>query len=223
MNNSQVFVQAQDEWGKVATDLEQEKIKLQSYDTALLELTRPKVLDFGAGPGVLAGELSSQGLLVKAYDISPEMLDKAAARIGEQNVIRHAMDIPENYFDFVICNLVLCIVPDVEVQSVLQEIYRTLSFNGRALIGFCNPRLFQTRESRLDFRFPTGDPYEKNHRYRKVKKEGGYEIMEDHRPMEWYENEFAKAGFRLLKTHFTPKYELGGVEIQDFVIFELVK
>jgi 2-polyprenyl-3-methyl-5-hydroxy-6-metoxy-1,4-benzoquinol methylase len=223
MNNTQVVVNAQDEWGQVATDLEQEKIKLQSYDNVLLDLVRPKVLDFGAGPGVLATALASRGLLVKVYDISSEMLDKAAQKIGESNVIRKISDVPENYFDFVICNLVLCIVPDTEVQVILQDIYRALTYNGRALIGFCNPVLFETKESNLDFRFPTGEPYEKNHRYKKTKKEGGYEIIEDHRPMEWYENEFAKAGFRLLKTHFTPRYELNGVSIQDFVIFELMK
>ncbi len=223
MTQSTKLVAKQNEWGAVAQELEAENLKLASYDNTVVGLLGQKVLDYGAGPGVLALGLQKMGAKVKVYDVSTELLNKAAERIGEENIYRSLADIPYGYFDVVICNLVLCIVPEDEALVILKNIYGSLAPVGRAYIGFCNPKIYDVEESNLDFRFPTGAKYEDNHDYKKIKKEGGYEIIESHRPVEWYEKAFQKAGLKLLATHFTPEYDLHGQKIKDFIVFELSK
>ena len=143
-------------------------------------------------------------------------------KIRHENVYSTAEGIPRNYFDAAICNLVVCIVPEGEVVNIARNLRGVLKPEGAAYVGFCNPLIFDVHESALDFRFPTGQPYSKNHKYKKLKKEGNYEIVEDHRPIEWYENAFGQAGFKS-RLFFTPEYELNSRKINDFVIFELRK
>jgi len=50
-----------------------------------------------------------------------------------------------------------------------------------------------------------------------------YEIIENHRPIEWYEEMYKEQGLNLVDTFFTPEYELKGRKIKDFIIFKLKK
>ncbi len=213
------------EWGKVAADLEAEKLKLKSYDAPLLDrlgnVDGKRILDYGSGPGILALALARLGADVRAFDIDPEMISLAGQKIGDDRVYKTHQEIPQDNFDFVICNLVVCINPEEEVRRIAQNIRNELGKDGRAYTGFCNPLIFDVPESQLDFRFPTGDSYRENHRYKKIKKEGPYEIIEDHRPIEWYQDVFRESGLIVLDTFFTPEYEFGGRKIKDFVILEL--
>ncbi len=227
MDTSKKLVAEQKEWGVVAKELEAENLKLASYDNTLMsaigDVKDKKVLDYGAGPGVLALGLQKMGADVKVWDINNEMREKAGAKIGSENIYSDISQVPQNFFDIVICNLVLCIVPEDEVKNIVKNIKAVLNETGSAYIGFCNPKIFQVAESNLDFRFPTGNKYEDNHDYKKVKKEGGYEIIETHRPIEWYEKIFGEAGLRLADEFYTPEYELKDNKIKDFIIFKLSK
>ena len=211
------------EWGKVAKDLESEELKLKSYDGPLLDhlgsVAGKMILDYGCGPGILALALQRLGADIKVFDIDQEMLRLAGEKIGHEKVYTSAVDIPSD-FDFVICNLVLCINPDDEVRRIARNIRNELKSTGRAYAGFCNPLIFDVPESMLDFRFQTGNQYTENHRYKKIKKEGKYEIIEDHRPIEWYLQIFKEAGLTHLNTIFTPEYQFGRRKINDFVILE---
>lgn len=224
---SKKLVADQKEWSMVAKELEAENLKLASYDNTLVpnlgDVKGKNILDYGAGPGILALALKKLGANVKIYDINPEMRDKSAQKIGKENVYEKVQDIPKNFFDAIICNLVLCIVPEDVVREIVKNIKDELKDEGFVYIGFCNPRIFNIRESNLDFRFPTGNKYEENHDYKKIKKEGGYEIIETHRPIEWYEKVYAEASLKLVDTLFTPEYELKGNKIKDFIIFKLRK
>src|SRR3989338_3834187 len=221
------FVADQKEWSIVSKELEDENIKLAYYDHTLIPLLgnvgNKKILDYGAGPGVLALALKKLGANVKVYDINPEMAEKAGQKIGSENVYNFLNQIPKDHFDLIINNLVLCIVPEQEVRDIVLNIAYILNENGLAYIGFCNPLIFNIPESNLDFRFPTGNKYEDNHNYKKIKKEGGYEIIESHRPIEWYEQVFEDVGLNILDKIFTPEYELKGSKIKDFIIFKLQK
>lgn len=211
----------------VSKELETENLKLASYDHTLVpllgDITGKEILDYGGGPGVLALGLKKLGANIKEFDINPEMREKAGQKIGAENIYSSVDEIPKNHFDFVICNLVVCIVPEEEVKNISNNIKDLLNDSGFAYVGFCNPKIFNVAESNLDFRFETGEPYDANHKYKKIKKEGGYEIIEDHRPIEWYEGIFKEAGLKVVDEIFTPEYELKGNKIKDFIIFKLSK
>ncbi len=221
------LVKNQKQWGAVSAELEEESLKLQSYDHTLIpllgDIKGKRILDYGAGPGILASVLAKQGAEVKVYDVCEKMRALAGQKIGAENVYELAEQIPEGRFDTVICNLVLCIVPEEEVANIARNIGRFLREDGVAYIGFCNPRIFDVPESQLDTRLQTGNRYEENHVYKKIKKEGNYEILELHRPIEWYVQEYKKAGLEVAEVLFTPEYELDSRKIQDFVLFKLAK
>lgn len=220
-------VSKENEWGQVAKELEAEKIKLQSYDPALLAMCRnvsgKKILDYGPGPGILIYTLSKLGARVRAYDIAEEMRIACSQKIGAENVYAGPEQIPKDIFDIVICNLVLCINEEPEVRRIVRNINNCLNASGFALIGFCNPKIYNVSESALDIRFATGNRYEDNHIYKKIKKEGFYQILEWHRPIEWYKRVFEESGLVVVEIAFTPEYELNGTKINDFVIFRLEK
>ncbi len=221
------LVADQKEWGMVAQELDAENLKLASYDHTLIpslgDVRGKEVLDYGGGTGVLAFAIQKLGGNTKVYDISSEMREKSGAKIGSENIYSSPEEIPQNHFDIIICNLVLCIVPEAEVRNIVTNIKNELKEGGFIYTGFCNPKIFQVEESQLDFRFPTGDTYETNHNYKKVKKEGGYEIIETHRPIEWYQQVFEEAGLKVVDKIYTPEYELKGNKIKDFIIFKLSK
>jgi 2-polyprenyl-3-methyl-5-hydroxy-6-metoxy-1,4-benzoquinol methylase len=223
--NNKKLISDQDKWAEVSKELEAEKIKLAFYDDTIIpllgDLENKKVLDYGGGPGVLLTALKKLGAEVKEYDISEDFRKQAAEKIGAENIYETVEEIPSGYFDFVICNLVLCIVDEDEVKRIVLNIKKALNENGLAYIGFCNPKLLDVPETNLDLRPTPEHKYEENHSYMKTKKEGGYKIIENHRPIEWYENVYKEAGLKLEDTIFTPEYELDGRKIKDFIIFKL--
>jgi 2-polyprenyl-3-methyl-5-hydroxy-6-metoxy-1,4-benzoquinol methylase len=229
MNNLQnitqtKMVEKQTEWHVVLNELENENLKLMSYDRILIRAINwkeKKVLDFGSGPGVLASALKNLGADVNIYDISPEMRQKAGQRLGFENVIHKLEDIPLAEFDVVVCNLVLCIVGEAETEKIVANIRLALKPGGIAYVGFCNPKIHNVAESQLDFRFFSGEGYAKNHSYKKIKKEGLYEIIEQHRPIDWYAEMFQNSGFIFSDLIYTTEYKIREDKINDFIIFKL--
>lgn len=221
------LISEETEWSRVSEELKAEQLKLASYDNTLVpflgKIKSKKILDYGGGPGVLVLALKKLGADVKEYDISEDMRKQASQKIGKENIYDRVEDIPKNNFDFVICNLVLCIVSEDEVKKIAKNIKNSLNDNGFAYIGFCNPKLLNVPETQLDLRPTPKNKYEENHSYMKTKKEGGYQIIENHRPIEWYEKVYKDAGLKLIDTIFTPEYELKQRKIKDFIIFKLKK
>ena len=217
----------QGQWAKVLSELEGEYHKLQSYDKTIIEhigdVKNKNVLDYGAGPVVLASLLLNFGAKIKIYDISKEMREIAMEKIGRSAVIDKVNSIPKNYFEIILCNLVLCIVEEDEVFNILRNLRSRITTKGKIYIGFCNPKIYDIKESKLDYRFTTGKDYSCNHDYKKIKKEGSYEIIEKHRPIEWYQSVIEDVDLKVSDLLFTPEYEYEGYKIRDFVIFELTK
>ncbi len=158
-------------WGLVARELEQEKLKLMSYDSILLNTMRlgtgTRVLDCSASPGVLSYALQWLGCDVKTFDISRIMNVLCAKKNRVENVYTSVGQIPDSTFDYVVCNLVLCINPEVEVRFIAGKISEILMAGGECFIGFCNPKIFDIPESALDIRLPSWKGYEDNHVFRK--------------------------------------------------------
>lgn len=214
----------QKDWDFVVKELEKEKIKLMSYDNTIMNnignIKGNKILDYGAGPGILASVLQKLGADIKVYEVNDKILEAAAKRVGNENVFDTIKQFPEYHFDYIICNLVLCIVKERDVKQIIRNVEKLLAPEGIAFFGFCNPLIFEIIESHLDIRFPTGETYERNHIYRKIKKEGNYELHEHHRPVAWYETEFTKHGLRVIDILFTPEYDYKQNHIKDFIIFK---
>ena len=121
----------QQKWNIVANELEAENLKLASYDNTLIpslgNLKNRKILDYGCGPGVLALALSKLGSNVKTFDISKDMLELCSQKIGQENVFSNIEAIPKEEFDNIICNLVLCIVPEYEIKNISSNIRKLLN------------------------------------------------------------------------------------------------
>lgn len=215
-------------WDKVYKDLENEVLKTSTYDDFIIklmgDLKDKKILDYGSGPGVMAKALHDHGAIVDVYDINEKILKMAAKRVNSQRIIYNKEKITENYYDFVLCNLVVCIVDHDEVLDIAIDIRNALNAkSGIAFIGFCNPLIYQFHETNLDIRHSGNMQYNKNHMYLKEKKEGNYVIPEMHRPIHWYDQIFEKSGLKIIKKIFTPSYDVNGDEINDFIIYKLGK
>jgi len=216
-----------DEWSKVLSELEGEFHKLQSYDETIIKhlgnISGKRILDYGCGPAVAAKLLQQLGADISVYEISEKMLEIASAKLGESAVFHKVDDIPDNYYDIVWCSLVLCIVDETMIIEIMKNLEMKVSNSGKIYIGLCNPKIYDIEETNLDFRFPKGESYSCNHDYKKIKKEGNYEIIERHRPIEWYLKVIEDVDLKVSNILFTPEYELKGFKIRDFIIFELMK
>lgn len=227
MSLNKILIKNQNEWSVVIDKLDNEVKKLQSYDKTIIKYLNKiydnKILDYGAGPGVFAKYLKSKGAIIHTYDINMDMNIKAAQKIGKENVFFTPEKIPNDYYDIILCNLVVCIIDEKDLVKLLNTINLKLNKTGKVFIGFCNPKIFNIPESQLDYRFPTRFSYDENHCYKKIKKEGFYEIIERHRPIEWYKDIFIKNNFKISNVLYTPKYHFNSRLINDFIIFELTK
>lgn len=106
----------------------------------LRDIRGREVLDFGCGDGALSVIMARLGAHVTALDISPELVDVARKRavldgVGDriQFLVRDITAAPlrANWFDFVVCNLVL---HHVDVRSVVPRIAAALKPGGTAIV-----------------------------------------------------------------------------------------
>ncbi len=136
--------------------------------TSLLELQPgQRLLDVGCGTGRHAVPLAALGLQVTGVDLSPEMLERAAARAAAAGValdllVADARDLPDHLgaFDVALCLCegACCLVADgVEPldhdRAVLASIHRTLRPGGRLVLTGLNAARLLTAWQRGE---PTG-------------------------------------------------------------------
>jgi len=120
-------------------------VEERHVDALLAPLSIAAALDVGTGTGRHALKLARRGIAVAAIDQSPEMLAVAkqvAQTEGLTIDFRLASlgdDLPfaSGQFDFLICALVLCHVPDL--PHAIQEFYRVLRPGGYLLISDFHP------------------------------------------------------------------------------------
>ncbi|HEY5702379.1 MAG TPA: methyltransferase domain-containing protein [Gammaproteobacteria bacterium] len=96
------------------------------------------ILDIGCGTGLHLEMYRNFGCSLYGIDTSPSMLEKAKARLGKNVDLRKAdaTEIPFNsdFFDLVLCMLVLHEMDDNIRYNVLKEMHRVVKQNGRVLV-----------------------------------------------------------------------------------------
>ncbi len=101
------------------------------------------VLDLGCGYGWHSKYAAEQGASsVLAFDISERMIEEAKKRNSAENVTYKVCAVeeyeyPENTFDFIISNLVLHYIADLD--TVFEKVFRTLKTDGIFLFNIEHP------------------------------------------------------------------------------------
>lgn len=132
------------------------------------------ILDLGCGEGGYSRALAKKGAAVTSADCSEVMIAYAKSKAKEEGLrISHCVinanelqDIPENYFDVVLCSMMLMDVEDLD--GTLKEIYRVLKPNGTVFISILHP-CFKGKETKW------------------IEKNGSIEVLvsDYHHPKEW--------------------------------------
>lgn len=109
------------------------------------DLRNTRVLDAGCGPGHYTEVLLERGAEVVAFDVTPDFVQIASARVGGHDhatVLRHDLTQPfgfaaDNSFDYVVCALVLDYIEDWE--AVYREFRRVLKPGGQTVASHGHP------------------------------------------------------------------------------------
>jgi ubiquinone/menaquinone biosynthesis C-methylase UbiE len=112
------------------------------------------ILELGCGTGKNSGFLAKLASVVHAVDFSEGMIQKAKEKVQAENVHFSMMDITQRwdfgdqYFDLVVCNLVLEHIE--ELQFVFSEAARVLQSNGYFFINELHPfRQYDGKKARF--------------------------------------------------------------------------
>lgn len=197
----------------------------------IIDMLRPlagkRVADYGCGEGKLLEELKQEGTDISGYDISPEMISKAKARLGKGQNLRviQSGNIPvaDNSLDAVVSNLVLMMCPALrEIEQIFREINRVLKPNGAWVYCVTHPafvdRDFPTYRNIFkgirDY-FKIGEPYQFV-----LKKENGCEITDpsfiDHNySLSSYLNLLPRTGFEFQELK---EIKIPGVKVSPYMI-----
>src|SRR6202140_5694977 len=113
----------------------------QRFVTALGEAAQGSVLDVACGPGILSAAIATSAREVVAFDLTPEMLKKAAQRCAATGLANvafregNAVELPfaDASFDAVVTRL--SVHHFDRPGSVLSEIFRVLRPGGRFVVA----------------------------------------------------------------------------------------
>lgn len=97
-----------------------------------------EVLDVGCGTGTGLARYADAGCVVAGVDVSPAMLERAAARLGERAELRITEGGPlpfeDDRFDLVATSMVLHEVPEEEREDFVAEMARVTRPGGKILV-----------------------------------------------------------------------------------------
>ncbi|WP_049570037.1 class I SAM-dependent methyltransferase [Nonomuraea sp. SBT364] len=134
------------------------------------KLPQGVALDAGCGTGRVASALAGRGHRVIGVDSSPDMLDRARARVPQGEFLHgelHRLPVPDDAVDLVVCSLALTHVP--ALGPAVAEFARVLRPGGHLVITDMHPdgvargfvptvRLADGRPGRIaTFHHPVGD------------------------------------------------------------------
>jgi ubiquinone/menaquinone biosynthesis C-methylase UbiE len=118
--------------GRMTTSVRERAIRL------LPPTTGATVLDVGCGTGIWLEAYAAAGATCTGIDLSPAMLDVAARRLGNRAKLELAdatnMPFGDGAFDIVVASLLLHELDPGTRTTILDEMRRVLSHNGRIMI-----------------------------------------------------------------------------------------
>ncbi|MCL2545796.1 MAG: class I SAM-dependent methyltransferase [Oscillospiraceae bacterium] len=187
------------------------------------DVDKLNVLDAGCGNGEYTHILSQNGGIVTGCDASAEMIKIAKEKYPLYNYeevnIMGAMPYENNAFDIVFCHLVLMDIDPID--NAISEFYRITKNNGRLFFSIVHPAFYRAE-------------WEKNEQDIVLSKKVFDYItpiaeqqmfwgatMHYHRPISYYLNTVAKAGFTL-KEILEPKV-YGDDKIPDIPLYLFVE
>ncbi len=175
----------------------------------LIDKKRAKyILDYGCGDGRLIKYLKNN-YDISVFDPSPKMLDLSRRNYGSRinkSYLKKSM-LPNNYFDVVICCLVLMTIRRrKEFIKTIENLYRTTNEEGIVLLTITHPCFRMMKFSEFDTwytnnkpfnYFAEGDPFKVTIFDRKLNKSVSF--LNFHWSMSFTLNAISKAGFQFLK------------------------
>jgi SAM-dependent methyltransferase len=112
-------------------------------DRSLLDLlaaqARPPIADIGCGPGHVARYLHERGTRTLGFDLSPRMIETAAAAhpgIGFHVADMRTLPVPDHSWGGIVAFYSIIHIPPPELPAVLAEFHRALRPGGIALLSF---------------------------------------------------------------------------------------
>lgn len=160
----------------------------------IIQCEQPQtILDYGAGKCKIANTLSTN-FDVSAYDIDKEtVISRAYPNV---KIISQRTELKDKKYDLVVCNLVLCCVPNDMAQEIMCDINAALQIGGKAVISICNPLFNSVQHTELRTSGLKGE-YRQSEKYNKITTVGRPVREEYHRPIEYYRNLFSRNGFQI--------------------------
>ncbi len=118
-----------------------------AFHRALGDVKNKRILDLGCGSGDFSHSLCEQGADVTGVDISSKWIDICKKEYGDvKNLEFFVADgsdlnqLPDNNFDFVVMNMVLLNVPEIDkVEKIFKEVSRVLKRSGRLIFSDLHP------------------------------------------------------------------------------------
>jgi ubiquinone/menaquinone biosynthesis C-methylase UbiE len=161
------------------------------------------ILDFGGGDGGFLESISKDFNSRDIYDPSAGMIEFASHKEKVDAKYTSSYEIESEKYDVVTCiHVVTVIEKDTELKRVFKELYRTLKYDGTAIIAFTHPAFKNNHFSTFhtDFVFKPFDYLEQPEYNVYLKKESPGEYLSFkcyHRSISKLINEMLKSGLKI--------------------------
>jgi len=172
MSNTETYTEWDDytEQYQAYFDDQSEKVSSTTVFPRILQIlgniSGKTVLDFGCSMGRFSRIMHDMGAIVTGYDLSPKAVDIAKSLDSKRNIeyFSRLEDLKENYYEIVICTMVLLCNPLAQAFQLVNDIYTYTKPGG--IVCFVNTNVatlgrgFQNFSSQLPQEQKEGSPYQ---------------------------------------------------------------